>query len=113
MVWLYPVALFFLLLASYAHNKTSQSIGAQPMPGTAIHSMYSWFGGGLSTIGILLLLGLFYIHLVGASSFIVRWSVPFWFGIRQPATRRHLCHFRVPRRCSVGCVRSGTWKLIT
>jgi hypothetical protein len=57
MVWLYPVALFFLLLASYAHNKTSQSIGAQPMPGTAIHSMYSWFGGGLSTIGILLLLG--------------------------------------------------------
>ncbi len=57
MIWLYSAALFFLLLTSYAHNKTSQSIGAQPTPGTAIHSMYSWFGGGLSTIGILLLLG--------------------------------------------------------
>lgn len=57
MVWLYSVALFFLLLASYAHNKTSKFIGAQPMPGTALHSTYSWFGGGLSTISILLLLG--------------------------------------------------------
>jgi len=57
MVWLYSVSLFFLLLASYAHNKTSQSFCTQPLPGTAAHSMYSWFGGGLSTIGILLLLG--------------------------------------------------------
>jgi CHASE2 domain-containing sensor protein len=57
MVWLYSVSMFCLLLTSYAHNKTSRSIGAQPLPGTAVHSMYSWFGGGLSTIGILLLLG--------------------------------------------------------
>jgi len=57
MAWLYSAALFFLLLASYAHYKTSRSIGEQPLPGTAVHSIYSWLGGGLSTISIVSLLG--------------------------------------------------------
>lgn len=56
MVFLYAAALFFLILASYGHNKSSSSIGAQPMPGTTAWHLYAWFGGGLSTIGIVALL---------------------------------------------------------
>lgn len=56
MVFLYVAALFFLILASYGHNKSSGSIGAQPTPGTTAWHLYAWFGGGLSTIGIIALL---------------------------------------------------------
>jgi hypothetical protein len=57
MLFVYAAAVFFLILASYGHGKASSSLlGGQPMPGTPLWHLYSWFGGGLSTLGIIALL---------------------------------------------------------
>jgi hypothetical protein len=56
MVFLYAAAVFCLMLATYGHKKSSAYIGAQPIPGTTAWHLYSWFGGGLSTLGITALL---------------------------------------------------------
>lgn len=57
MYWLYLATLVFLLIASYAHHRTSADAGMQPVPGTVESTAYRWFGGGLATLGILALLG--------------------------------------------------------
>ena len=68
MEYVYFAAITFLSLASYAHLKTSGSIGMRPIPGTPIGNVYDWFGGGLSTLAFL---GLF------ISGFIIfSWWVP-------------------------------------
>jgi len=68
MVALYSVSLFGFLIAGYAQAKTSGLAGAEPLPGTRLHSAYMWFGGGLSTLGI--------VALLIAGFFTLAWWVP-------------------------------------
>jgi hypothetical protein len=56
MIFLYVAAMFFINLASYGRYKTGGSFSAQPMPGTIAWHLYAWFGGILSTLGIIMLL---------------------------------------------------------
>lgn len=56
MYWLYFAALFFFLLSSYSRSKASYR-GEEPPEGTLLFSVYSWFGGGLSTLCICMLIG--------------------------------------------------------
>ena len=56
MLWLYCLSLLFLLLANYAHYKTSMFVGTQVPPGTAAGTIYS-LGGHLPPFAITGLLG--------------------------------------------------------
>ena len=68
MNWLYFVSLFLFLLASFAYNKSSQNVGEQADPSSALGFFYALFGNLLSTVAI--------IGLLVWGFFIFAWWVP-------------------------------------